>query len=355
MTSMRGWTVVVVATLAAATLVVACGDNIKAAADAPEADASSTALERGRYIANTLGACTFCHTPLNPDGSRDLTRLMAGVDCFVDAVPPGTPGVPDDTVLGCISTRNLTNHATGLANATDQQIKDAIRFGTRTDGKSMVPIMPYWVFHNMTDADLDALVAYLRSLPGIDHTVQPNQPPWSDINDSGVVATPIDPTDIPMPAPGPNAASAMRGRYLSSMAGLCIDCHTPDRPPVGMMPTLYPQPIDPSMSYAGGRVFTKQDLGLVAPGFMYPDNVTTRNLTPHATGLEGWSVDQIKAAIADGKDRDGKAVCAGTHGNMISPYAALDPQDLEDIANYIASLPAVDNDTGVDCQGPTLP
>src|SRR3954463_12765636 len=122
---MRGWLIVCV-------LAAGCGDNLKAAdtVDANHADAGRTPVERGRYIMNTLGACTFCHTPLNPDGSRDTTRLFAGVDCLFDT-DPATDG------SGCVSSRNLTNDATGLMNATDTAIKDAFRNGHRTDGETL--------------------------------------------------------------------------------------------------------------------------------------------------------------------------------------------------------------------------
>ncbi|MBL0217294.1 MAG: hypothetical protein IPQ07_25875 [Myxococcales bacterium] len=346
----------------AALMAAGCGDNLPAKPDASHLlpDGGRSPVARGRYIMNTLGACTFCHTPLNPDGSRDTTRLFAGVDCFLDIDP--TAGA------GCVSTRNLTNHVTGLKNATDQQIKNAFTKGMRTDGKILAPLMPYYIFHNMTDADVDAVVAYLRTVPGVDHTVQPNEPPWSLIND-GVptvcnmlgtagavpcVADAIDPATIPMPSPGfTEMASALRGRYLSSMVGLCIDCHTPELPHAGPIPPFFPRPIDMSKAYTGGRIFAKQDLGLIDP--LYPATITTRNLTSHATGLQGFTLTDIKAAIALGKDRDGKAVCAATHGSLISPYAALDDADLEDIANYIASLPPVDHDTAPNCQGPVVP
>src|SRR5690606_9334165 len=71
-----------------------------------------------------------------------------------------------------------------------------------------------------------------------------------------------------------------------------------------------------------------------------------------ATGLGGWTREQIRAAIADGKDRDGNQVCAATHGGLISGYAALEPQDLEDITEYIYNLPEVDNDAGLASCGP---
>jgi mono/diheme cytochrome c family protein len=312
-------------------------------AASPDAGTSGQArqalVERGRYLANNLGACTFCHTPLNPDGTRDLTRLFAGVDCFLDVDP--AEGV------GCISTSNLTDHETGIKNATDDQLKKAIREGQRTDDKNLASLMPYWVFHNMEDADLDALVAYLRTLPGVDHRVAANEEPWRSQNERGPRAEFIDPATIPMPTAGPDQARAMRGRYLATMAGLCMDCHSPQLPPTAI------RPIDVTRAFAGGRVWHHIELGLQTPA--YPTEVHTRNLTPDATGLAGWSVDDIARATAEGKDREGRAVCAATHGNTISPFAALEPQDLADIALYISRLPAIANDTGPDCQGPMVP
>jgi mono/diheme cytochrome c family protein len=337
-----------------AAVAMGCGDN----RDKPTPDGDivvdgQSKAARGQYLMNVLGACSFCHTPLLLDGTRDLSRLFAGVDCFFDI--DSVNGIDDMDGTGCISTRNLTNHATGLANATDKQIKDAFRDGLRTDGKKLAPLMPYWVFHNMTDDDADAIVAYLRTVPGVDHTVRANEPPWSLYNDGTIPQDPYinSDTDIPFPRGGVNNASAMNGRYMSSMAGLCIDCHTPQPDPMSFR-------LDFTKTYGGGRLFPKEALGLIDPS--YPALIITRNLSSDATGLMGWTKDQIKNAIAKGKDRDGLSVCAATHGAEISPYAALEPADLDDIAEYILNLPPVVNDTVTcttagcgNCAGPAVP
>ncbi|NVB83075.1 MAG: c-type cytochrome [Kofleriaceae bacterium] len=344
----RGWQLVVVATLA-----VGCGDSgEKPIADSGvDGSGSQTAAARGQYIMNVLAQCTFCHTPLREDGTRDLDKLLAGVDCFVDI--DSADFTDNGNGTGCVSTRNLTNDATGLKNATDEQIKNAFRNGIRTDGKKLAPIMPYWVFHNMSDEDADAIVAYLRTVPGVSHTVKPNEPPWTQYNDGTAPMSPFaKPSDIPMPRGGENNQSAMRGRYLAGMAGLCIDCHTPETTPMSFV-------LDFEKSYAGGRVFPKGSLGLIDPS--YPALIMTRNITPDATGLKDWTREQIKSSIAIGKDTEGKAVCAATHGGMISPYAALEPQDLDDIVEYIYNLPPIENDTTTctdpgcgNCQGPPV-
>ena len=343
--------VVVVAVLGA------CGGNDSKPDGAVVLEASlppdaNVKVERGRYIMNTLGACTFCHTPLNPDGTRDLARLFGGVDCLIDLPPcfgqANCMAPPDPTDgFGCISARNLTPDATGLKNVTDQQIKDAFRDGKRTDGKSLAPVMPYYVFHNTTDADADAIVAYLRTLTPVAHTVKANEQPWRDMNDSPTpVASPLDLSLVPMPvSTWPDQAGALRGRYLTASVGACIDCHTKD--------AMAAVPLDTAKLFQGGRTFTKGQLGLVDAS--YPDVIMTRNLTPDATGLQGWTAMEIGNAIAKGKDRDGKAVCAATHGSVTSTYAGLDAQDLADIVSYLQSIPAGANDTSPDCQGPVVP
>jgi mono/diheme cytochrome c family protein len=338
-----------------AVLAVGCGDNkVPQSIDAPMPDTGRSQVDRGRYIMNNLGVCTFCHTPLNPDGSRDLTRLFAGVECLFDFVPDNFPNPGDGVGIGCVNSRNLTNDPTGLMFATDEQIKDAFRNGNRTDGKKLSPVMPWWAFHNMSDDDADSIVAYLRTVPGVTHQVPPNEEPIIEFNEGNIPMPPyLDKAKITMPDPlAPNQDSALRGRYLVSMVGLCVDCHTP---------TINPDPtviadaftLDQDRFFVGGRQFPAEALGLPVPP--YPPLINTRNLTRDATGLMDFSTDDIKNAISKGKDKMGNAVCAATHGSTTSPYAALDPSDLDDIANYVFSLPAVVNDTSPNCAGPPVP
>ncbi len=69
---------------------------------------------------------------------------------------------------------NITPDAkTGIGGWTDAQIIDAIRSGRRPNGERLIPVHPYTVFNGMAEADLKAMVAYLRSLPAVN---RPNQP-----------------------------------------------------------------------------------------------------------------------------------------------------------------------------------
>jgi len=323
------------ALLFAAVCLSACGDNL-AAPEPPAPDAGEDPLiTRGRYLVNDVSQCPFCHTPRRPDGAPDATRFLAGVDCIFDAVP-------EDPEAGCINTRNLTDHPTGLANASDEEIKDAFLNGIGTDGRNLIGLMPYWVFHNMTDEDADSIVAYLRTLTPVQHMTPPNQPPFTP--PPPATLPPIDPDDIPMPSDGfPEAESALRGRYLSSMVSVCVDCHTPEIEPGSFM-------FDFEKIFAGGRGFPAALFGYPVPP--YPEVIFTSNLTPHATGLEGYRLDDVVKVMKEGLDKDGNGVCAPTHSGPSSPYAGLTDADVTDIANYVLSLPPVDNMVPVDCIGP---
>ena len=297
-----------------------------------DATPAQTPVERGQYIMNVLGACTFCHTPLLPERHA---RHRAAVRRRRLLRRYRQPDLPDNgNGIGCISTRNLTNDATGLKNATDEQIKNAFRNGIRTDGKKLAPIMPYWIFHNMTDEDADAIVAYLRTVPAVDHTVQRERAAVvSAINDGTHPQAPfIDRSaDIPMPRGGANNASAMRGRYLSSHGR-----------PVHRLPHARGGAELVRRSTSRTRRSTRRSR--VPEGRARPArsdrtrrSIVTRNLTSDATGPR-WAGrrDQIKDAIANGKDRDGNAVCAATHGSVdLAVRRARAGRTSTDIVEYI--------------------
>ena len=315
-------------------LAFGCGDDLRPPEPAAPDAGEDPLITRGRYLVNDVSQCPFCHTPRRSDGMPDPTRFLAGVDCFFDAVP-------DDDEAGCLNSRNLTNHPTGLANASDEEIKDAFLNGIGTDGRNLLPIMPYWVFHNMTDEDASSIVAYLRTLPPVQHMTPPNQPPFTE---PPGVAAPIDPDVIPMPTGAvADTESALRGRYLTSMASVCVDCHTPETEPGSFM-------FDFSKIFGGNRAFPAPVFGYPVPP--YPDVIFTSNLTPDATGLEGYDQADIIKVMKEGLDPDGKGICAPTHSGPSSPYAGLTDEDVADIANYILSLPPVENMVVADCEGP---
>jgi len=108
----------------------------------------------GRYIA-TIAHCMECHTPL-AGPKRDLENQLGAGGFKIDY---------DGTI---VNTLNITSDKeTGIGGWTDAQIKRAITKGIDKDGKQLIPLMPYPYLKNMSAEDLDALVAYLRTVPPI--------------------------------------------------------------------------------------------------------------------------------------------------------------------------------------------
>jgi hypothetical protein len=68
---------------------------------------------------------------------------------------------------------NITpDKVTGIGSWTDQQIKDAITKGVRPDGTKLIPLMNFAMYAKMTPQDLDAMVAYLRSIKPVNNKVR---------------------------------------------------------------------------------------------------------------------------------------------------------------------------------------
>ena len=121
-----------------------------------EGEAIADPIERGKYLVETLG-CVHCHTPFDKNEMMMKEFEMAGGALF--SIGP----------WGDIVTRNLTSDKeTGLGNATDEQIKEAITRGIKINGERMLPFPMGWpAYAGLSDYDLNALIDYLRSIPPI--------------------------------------------------------------------------------------------------------------------------------------------------------------------------------------------
>lgn len=120
----------------------------------------SDQIAYGGYIANALSHCMECHTPAGEDGAPNMAMLGAG-------------GFPfQQTPLGPIVSSNITTHPeTGIGAWSDEEIRLALTAGVRPDGKVLFPIMPWPFFATMTAEDIDAVIAWLRTVPPVDNAV----------------------------------------------------------------------------------------------------------------------------------------------------------------------------------------
>ena len=243
---------------------------------------------------------------------------------------------PDDPAAGCISSRNLTDHETGLRNRSDRAIKDMFLRGVRPDGSALHPFMPYAAFGNMAERDADAIVAYLRTVPGVDHMSARSQPPFAAPEQP---APRIPEVKIPMPRPDyPDREAALRGRYLAGNIGSCLVCHTPRGK----------QGPDLERAFQGGLTFERVSLGLPST---YPDTIYTSNLTPHATGILGYSIDRIVRALKHGEDgnQGGSRLCPPMPAGPTGTFGGLTDEDAGDIGHYLLSLEPREHLVPADC------
>lgn len=157
-----------------------------------------------------VNGCADCHSTT---GSPPLDGSSAN---FLEDGPP----------LGVIYAPNLTP-AGKLKDWSDVEIARAIREGVDKDGRPLY-IMPSQAFHALSDADVAAIVAYIRSQPAVEHPT-----PERNLNflaalmiGAGMVPSSAQPP-ITGPMVAPETGTAAYGEYISMSAG-CRDCHGPN-------------------------------------------------------------------------------------------------------------------------------
>lgn len=153
---------------------------------------NAASVARGKYLVSTSG-CMDCHTPMKmgPKGAEfDLSRMLSGHPESLQ-MPPA-PRLPEGPWLvvssatntafsgpwGVSFTANLTpDKETGLGEWTARDFKATIRTGRHMGrGRAILPPMPIPVYNNFTDADLEAIFAYLQTIPAIRNQVPEPRP-----------------------------------------------------------------------------------------------------------------------------------------------------------------------------------
>jgi len=274
----------------------------------PEAvaeDAGQTAqLARGQYLVEHVGICLYCHSQIdwNSPGYPQVAGTQGGGAVF-----------PDKAVPGRSVARNITPAA--LRDCTDEQIARAIREGVACDGSRLFPVMPYLLFHAMSDDDVAAVVAYLRTLPAVQYEL----PPQEIVEEAWASVPPPQPITEPVRAPDPSDKVAYGG-YLATI-GLCFDCHTPvDRTGAPL----------PGMALAGGRI-------LDGPW----GRVASANLTPDDSGIPYYDEALFKEVLRTCQVK-------GRQLNHIMPcayFAGLTDDDLSALFAFLRSLPPIAHNT----------
>jgi mono/diheme cytochrome c family protein len=260
--------------------------------------ANNELVKRGDYLVNGIVACGNCHTP---KGGPLKDKELAGT--FLADVPPFKAFAPNIT----------QDKATGIGSWTDEQIIRSIRDGIRPDGSLIGLPMPFEFYRHISDYDVRAIVAYLRTVKPVD-----NELPNSEYRIS------LPPSWGPKVGHVPEVSRADKvayGAYLAGPLGHCIECNTP---------------------FENGHFDFQNRLGAGGHVFDGPWGISvSRNITSHPTdGLGNWSDQDVILAITKGIGKDGRKLLPpmGYHY-----YANINDADMDAIVTYLRSLPAKNN------------
>ena len=287
-------------------------------------------------VAGLLLFWVGCHAPASgdfsggdPERGRNIAALAGGCGCHTERGGPLLGGGNAvETPFGSFYATNITSDPVhGIGAWTDSEIEQALRVGTLPDGSVEAPVMPYYRYAGMSDQDIRDLIAWLRTVPPSDRPNQPDEV-WLPLPSLAMRAwrtlfvKSVDPPEV-----APQGAD--RGRYLTDSIAICGDCHTP-RNLVGA---------------------PKRSLYLAGAAHL-PGGEKAPNITPDKeTGIGDWDVADITASLEMGMlpNMDNvqgymEEVVDGVSGGP--GYAHAELADLEAIAAYIASVPAIRHEPG---------
>ncbi len=275
------------------------------------ASTDSAVIATGRYLAYGPAHCAYCHTTAETAPALDRGEQPPLSGGFIFQIPPGTFRTP-----------NLTpDRETGIGAVTDGQLARMLRYGVRRDGRAAVPFMN---FHLLSDADIRALISFLRSQPPVSHRVPPHDLDFLGKAVMAFVMKPIGPSNPP-PAESPPAGTTVeRGAYLVTAVAECADCHT-ERSMVDGHFT--------GARLAGGNAFevTGKPDEVVVPPNLTPDPKTGR--------IASWTEDQFLARFRQGTLIPGTAM-------PWNAFARMTDDDLRAIYRYLRTVTPVQHDPG---------
>ena len=260
------------------------------------AQAQSALVKRGDYLVNGILTCGNCHSPKGPPAAVKGKAFSGGLSWDEPPFKVTAPNITQD-------------RDTGIGKWSDADIEKLLRKGVRPDGVRAAMIMPSDFYEIMTDRDMKAVIAYLRTLKPVKNKVADAIYKMQQVHH-------------PFPGGEKPYTEAMlkdklkKGFYLATIAH-CMECHT----------SMGPK----------GREFAGK-LGTGGFEFKGPWGVSvSRNITSHKTkGIGRWTAAEIKRAITKGIRKDGSKLKPPMD---FAAYATLTASDLDAVVAYLRTVP----------------
>ena len=260
--------------------------------------AQSGDAERGAYMLAAAG-CVACHTV-----PKDGAFLAGGRELKTDFGSCFTPNITPDP-------------ETGIGNWSNEDFIRAMKKGVSPDGGRYYPTFPYTSYTRMTRQDMLDLKAYLDTVPPVRNAVPDHDLAFPfGIRASMMGWQLLFFDDTPFEADPTQSDAWNRGAYLVNGPGHCGECHTP-RNLLGV--------VDSGRPLAGN-----------ANG---PEGDAVPNITPHSSGIGGWSEDDIVSMLEVGLLPDGDFAGGAMTDVIEESTSKLSEDDRKAIASYLLSLP----------------
>ncbi|MBI5917162.1 MAG: cytochrome c [Bacteroidetes bacterium] len=262
----------------------------------------SLSLARGAKIARTV--CAYCHQ--GESGKYD-GKLFS----------------PESEGFGEIWSGNLTHHPTaGLGRYKDGEIAYLLRTGIKRNGKLAGPFM---FFPNLSDEDMAAVIAYLRSdAPEVAASDDVRTTRYSFLAKALIKFGAFKPLPYdakPRLAP-PASDQVAYGRYLATAVYDCAGCHSASFETNNLM-----EPEKSPGFFGGGNPVADPEFKLIP----------SRNITPHPEqGIGKWTEEQFFKAVRSGIRPDGKALSVA-----MPRFALQDEVEINAIWAYLKTVPVL--------------
>jgi mono/diheme cytochrome c family protein len=305
---------IVVALVAAFAVYVASRQDLHFSAPAPHitASADSATVERGRYLVEDVVNCAKCHGDQARVADYEQGVPVDLVGGYVFDIPPGKFYPPNIT----------PDVATGIGGVPDTTLARSLRYGIRRDGRVLLPFME---FQDLSDADLAAILSYLRSRPKVAHLVPAHVPNvLGRIVLATMLANPRGPS-APPPAVSPSGATLENGRYIVEHLAGCVGCHTVRDERNGNL--------------VGPKLAGAKDAFQTAGHPMR--HWSPRNITraPNTGALARLSEDQFVARFRAGEVLPGSPM-------PWNHFKRMHEDDLRAVYRYLMTMPPIENDPG---------
>ncbi len=274
---------------------------------------AETPVERGSYLVNTVMACGNCHTPKDPSGAAIADKELSG-------------GLAFTTPLFNATAANITpDRETGIGDWSDDDIKHALVTGVRPaharlPGVPLAAVMPASFYKALSPRDLDAIVAYLRTVKPVHNVVA-----------APVYKLPVHREAYP-DAEGGFTEQALgdpvkRGAYLVTI-GHCMECHAAWARGV----SDYKNGLG-----KGGRLFDPSQV----QGFpsTWVKSIAANITSDRKAGIGAWTDAEIKRAITKGISRDGRALGPPM---PFAWYARMTDGDVDAIIAWLRTVPPLE-------------